>query len=266
MTDLRIEFDSLCTTFSKRVYFKSHRTESDFSLFTGRSKGSRDNDKTKIQVASFADFHTHSILHQLWRPGRNFLYVANSNIPHFAYRYTIGVQKKSIRFYVRESSINNAFASGILNVFAAPGTITTNLLVSNHLALLRSFSLTLLAYAAFSLVKIFIGISRDLDEEKSPKKDKTKKLISNFAVIAVSYFANIGLYILINKGVRMVYTSDLDLSATDPPLRGTFEDLNMWGNWHCQAKARMFVGLVFIALAFVSIPVYKLVVGYRRKT
>jgi hypothetical protein len=48
-------------------------------------------------------------------------------------------------------------------------------------------------------------------------------------------------------------------------LRGTFEDLNMWGKWHYQTDVLMFVGLIFIALAFVSIPVYKLVVGYRRK-
>jgi len=177
-----------------------------------------------------------------------------------------GFKKRATDFMLGNPVSTMLFVSGILNVFAAPGTITTNLLVSNHLALLRSFSLTLLAYAAFSLVKIFIGISRDLDEENSPKKDKTKKLISNFAVIAISYFANIGLYILINKGVRMVYTSDFDLSATDSPLRGTFEDLNMWGNWHYQANALMFVGLVFIALAFVSIPVYKLVVGYWKKS
>lgn len=79
----------------KGVYCKLYRPQSDFSLFTGRSKGGRYNDKTKIQVASFANFHTRSILHQLWRPGRNFLYVANPDIPHFAYQHTIGIQKKS---------------------------------------------------------------------------------------------------------------------------------------------------------------------------
>lgn len=185
-------------------------------------------------MASFADFHTHSILHQLWRPGRNFLYVANPDIPHFAYQHTIGVQKRATDFMLGNPVSTMLFVSGILNVFAAPGTISTNLLASEPLALLRSFSLTLLAYASFSLVKIFIGISQDLDEKNSPKKDKTKKFISNFAIIAVSYFANIGLYILINKGVRMVVTSNFDLSATDPSLRGTFEDLNMWGNWPSQ--------------------------------
>jgi len=176
----------------------------------------------------------------------------------------LGFKKRASDFMLENPVSTMLFVSGILNVFAAPGTIATNLLASDPLALLRSFSLTLLAYAAFSLVKIFIGISRDLDEENSPKKEKTKKFILNFAVIAVCYFANIGLYVLINKWVRMVYTSDFDLSATDPSLRGTFEDLNMWGNWHYQANVLMFVGLVFIALAFVSIPVYKLIVGHRK--
>ena len=46
----------------------------------------------------------------------------------------------------------------------------------------------------------------------------------------------------------MIDTSDFDLSATDPSLRGTFEDLNMWRNWHYQADVLMFVVLVFIAL------------------
>ncbi|WP_106449260.1 hypothetical protein [Trichococcus alkaliphilus] len=178
----------------------------------------------------------------------------------------LGFKKRASDFMLENPVSTMLFVSGILNVFAAPGTIATNLLASDPLALLGSFSLKLLVYAVFSLFKIFTGIYKDLDEENNPKKDKTKKFISNFAVIAVSYFANIGLYILINKGVRMVVTSDFDLSATDPSLRGTFEDLNMWGNWHYQADVFMFVGLIFIALAFVSIPVYKLVVGYRSKT
>ena len=130
----------------------------------------------------------------------------------------LGFKKRATDFMLGNPVSTMLFVSGILNVFAAPGTISTNLL----------------AYASFSLVKIFIGISQDLDEKNSPKKDKTKKFISNFAIIAVSYFANIGLYILINKGVRMVVTSNFDLSATDPSLRGTFEDLNMWGNWPSQ--------------------------------
>ena len=176
----------------------------------------------------------------------------------------LGFKKRATDFMLGNPVSTMLFVSGILNVFAAPGTISTNLLASDPLALLGSFSLKLLVYAVFSLFKIFYGISQDLDEENSPKKDKTKKFISNFAVIAVSYFANIGLYILINKGVRMVVTSDFDLSATDPSLSGTFEDLNMWGNWHYQADVFMFVGLIFIALAFVSIPVYKLIVGHRK--
>ena len=176
----------------------------------------------------------------------------------------LGFKKRASDFMLENPVSTMLFVSGILNVFAAPGTIATNLLASDPLALLGSFSLKLLVYAVFSLFKIFYGISQDLDEENSPKKEKTKKFILNFAVIAVSYFANIGLYVLINKWVRMVYTSDFDLSATDPSLRGTFEDLNMWGNWHYQANVLMFVGLVFIALAFVSIPVYKLIVGHRK--
>jgi hypothetical protein len=174
----------------------------------------------------------------------------------------LGFKKRASDFMLGNPVSTMLFVSGILNVFAAPGTISTNLLASDPLALLGSFSLKLLAYAVFSLVKIYNGISQDLDEENSPKKDKTKKFISNSAVIAVSYFTNIGLYILINKGVRMVVTSDFDLSATYPSVRGTFEDLNMWGNWHYQADVLMFVGLIFIALAFVSIPVYKLIVGH----
>lgn len=176
----------------------------------------------------------------------------------------LGFKKRASDFMLGNPVSTMLFVSGILNVFAAPGTISTNLLASDPLALLGSFSLKLLVYALFSLVKIFYGIYKDLDEDNSPKKDKTKKFISNFAVIAVSYLANIGLYILINKGVRRVVTSAFDLSATDPSLRGTFEDLNMWGNWHYQADVFMFVGLVFIALAFVSIPVYKQIAGHRK--
>lgn len=177
----------------------------------------------------------------------------------------LGFKKRASDFMLGNPVSTMLFVSGILNVFAAPGTISTNLLASDPLALLGSFSFKLLFYAVFSLFKIYNGIYKELDEENSPKKDKKKKFVSNFAVIAVSYFANIGLYILINNGVRMVYTSDFDLSATDPSLRGTFEDLNMWGNWHYQANVFIFVGLIFIALAFVSIPVYKLIVGHRRK-
>nr|WP_321292903.1 hypothetical protein [uncultured Trichococcus sp.] len=177
----------------------------------------------------------------------------------------LGFKKTASDFMLGNPVSTMLFVSGILNVFAAPGTISTNLLAADPLALLGSFALKLLAYTAFSLFKIYNGISQELDEENSPKMDKTKKFISKFAVVAVSYFANIGLYILINKGVRMVVTSDFDLSATDPSLRGTFEDLNMWGNWHYQADVLMFVGLIFIALAFVSIPVYKLIVGHWKK-
>lgn len=62
----------------------------------------------------------------------------------------LGFKKRPSDFMLGNPVSTMLFVSGILNVFAAHGTISTNLLASDPLALLGAFSLKLLAYAAFS--------------------------------------------------------------------------------------------------------------------
>ena len=66
----------------------------------------------------------------------------------------LGFKKRASDFMLENPVSTMLFVSGILNVFAAPGTIATNLPASAPLALLRSFSLTLLAYAAINPAKV----------------------------------------------------------------------------------------------------------------
>lgn len=163
----------------------------------------------------------------------------------------IGLKKKNDTFILGNVISTMLFVSGVINLYSMPGTITTNILASSPLTLLPSFSAVLLAYAIFSVIREIYKLKK----EDALIADKEKEHKLNLMIIPVSYLANIGLYILISKIIRSMYSFNYS-SALDESY--------IWGNWHYQNDILTFEGLVFIALALISIPIYRGIIGNKK--
>ena len=156
----------------------------------------------------------------------------------------MGLKKKEEMFILGNIFSTMLFVFGMINLYAMPGTNATTSLATFPLTLLPSFSLVLLAYAVVSFVRVFYALKK----EDHLTKDHEEKHKVNFFLVPISYLASIGLYVLINASIRVLY-----------PFNGGSGsgELIVWDNWHYQNDVLMFVSLVFIALAFISIPIFR---------
>lgn len=160
----------------------------------------------------------------------------------------LGLKKKEELFVLGNAFSSMFFVFGLINIYALPGTVTTNLMVTSPLTLLPSFSLALLVYAVLSVVKVLYRLKKD-DNQSMDEEMKHK---FSYILIPVSYFACIGLYGLINTFVRSLY----------PFIDGQGSaESKVWENWHYQNDVIVFTGLVFIALALISIPILKAILS-----
>lgn len=156
----------------------------------------------------------------------------------------MGLKKKEEVFILGNAFSTMLFVFGMINLYAMPGTNTTTSLATFPLTMLPSFSLVLLAYAVLSFVRVYYVLKK---KDNLSDNQKVKNRV-NFFLAPISYFACIGLYVFINMSIRALY-----------PFKdgqGSMES-NIWGNWHYQNDILLFIGLVFIALSFISIPILK---------
>ena len=164
----------------------------------------------------------------------------------------MGLKKKEEMFILDNAFSTMLFVFGMINLYALPGTITTDLMVTSLLTILPSLSLALLAYTIFTVLRIMIKLRRE-DNQSVEEKEKHK---FSYILIPFSYFASIGLYVLINMSIRALYPfKDGQGSA----------ESKVWENWHYQNDILVFMGLVFIALALISIPMMKAILKRRNK-
>lgn len=164
----------------------------------------------------------------------------------------MGLKKKEEMFILGNAFSTMLFVFGMINIYALPGTNTTTLMATSPLTILPSFALALLAYAVFTVLRIGYRLKKD-DNLSMDEKNKRK---FKFMLIPVSYFVSLGLFILINTLIRALYTYNNDSASMEAKL---------WGNWHFQNDILMFIGLVFIALSFISIPMMKGILKHKNK-
>ena len=164
----------------------------------------------------------------------------------------MGLKKKEEMFILDNAFSTMLFVFGMINLYALPGTITTNLMITSPLTILPSLSLSLLAYTIFTVLRMMIKHRRE-DNQSVEEKEKHK---FNYILIPISYFASIGLCVLISMSIRAIYPfKDGQGSA----------ESKVWENWHYQNDILVFIGLVFIALAFISIPMMKGILKRKNK-
>lgn len=160
----------------------------------------------------------------------------------------MGLKKKEELFALGNAFSTMFFVFGLINIYALPGTVTTNLMVTSPLTILPSFSLALLVYAILSIIKVFYRLKKDDNQSM----DEEKKHKFSYILIPVSYFACIGTYGLIITFIRTVYPFNDGQGSAESKV---------WGNWHYQNDVLVFTGLVFIALAFMSMPILKAILS-----
>lgn len=156
----------------------------------------------------------------------------------------MGLKKKNELFILNNAFSTMLFVFGMLNLFAMPGTNMTNSMATTPLTLFPSFSFALLVYALFSVIRVKY---REKKESNSSIEEK-KKFKLTYLLIPVSYFASLGLYILSNFFIRVLNPAK---NGSEPIEASIFE------NWQYQNDILIFTGLVFISLAFISVPMLK---------
>lgn len=154
------------------------------------------------------------------------------------------LKKKKEMFILGNAFSTMLFVFGMINIYALPGTNTTTLMATSPLTILPSFSLVLLAYAVLSAIRVLYQLKK-APNQSTEEKEKHRL---NLMLIPISYIASIGLFVLINRLVRTLLNFD-DSSVIKESI--------IWDNWHKQNDILIFIGLVFIALSFISIPIMK---------
>jgi len=73
----------------------------------------------------------------------------------------MGLKKKEEIFILGNALSTMLLVSGMLNLYAMPGTNTTTLMATSPLTILPSFFLVLLAYVIFAVLKIVYKLKKE---------------------------------------------------------------------------------------------------------